>query len=79
MTRAQYTVNKARQAFNHAFYGNGSVEDKMQAAYECSIAYEMTNNVAIAMMFEQIGNYWYNKFRSQNEFSTTEGKRPEGW
>lgn len=52
-------INEARIKFNRAFYGNGSITDKIETAYEVSMAYEMRGNSDIGMYFEKIGNYYW--------------------
>lgn len=61
-------IDNAFAMFRHAFYsGRGTATDKCQAAYECSIVYEMIGNGTFAHYFEQIGNYWY---MQQDKFKT---------
>ena len=67
MSAQQIKINEARKAFNRAFYGNGSVTDKIRAAYECSIAFDQCYRHTEAMIFEKIGNYWY---MQQDKFKT---------
>jgi hypothetical protein len=68
MSLREFQISAARKEFNRAFYGNGTIVDKIRAAYGCSIIYDKCGLHQYAVLFEKIGNYWY---MQQDKFKTT--------